>query len=462
MLRFIQTDPRFARREILRLGGGLLGIAALPSFLGRLNASEKVLPLTGKSVVFLFLHGGPSQVETFDPKMTAPTTNRSATGEIATKIPGVTFGSTFPKLATMADRLAVVRSFVSGDGNHDIKPIVGRDTNGANLGAMYARVAGVNRPDNGMPRNVCLFPRAVDPSCGPEISSFGKFDSAGFLGGGLTPFVPGAGGELQQNLKLNIPVPRLDDRQHLLSTLDRVRFELETAGKLTHLDDVRRQAFSTILGGVAGAFDLSQEDAAIVEKYDTASLVRPDQINKKWNNYNHYVDNAKSLGKLMLLARRLCEAGAGFVTVTTSFVWDMHADANNATMEEGMSYMAPPLDHAVSTFLEDVAQRGLSDKILLICCGEMGRTPRINGKGGRDHWGSLAPLILAGGGIKTGQVIGQSTRDIGEAATNPIRNSHVVATALQTLMDPSEVRLLRGVPNQVIQATNADPIPGLF
>lgn len=462
MLRFIQTDREFGRREVLRLGGGFLGGAALPGFLKPLSASDKPLPLTGKSVVFLFLHGGPSQVETFDPKMTAPLGNRSATGEIATAIPGVTFGGTFPKLAARADKLAIIRSFVSGDGNHDIKPVSGRDTSGANLGSLYARVAGTNHPINGMPRNVVLFPRAVDPSTGPEISSFGKFDSPGFLGGGLAPFVPGTGGELQQNLKLNIPVPRLDDRQRLLSTLDRVRFELDAAGKLRQLDDVRRQAFSTILGGVAGAFDLSTEDAAAVARYDTAPLVRPDQIRKTWNNYNHYVDHAKSLGKLMLLARRLCEAGAGFVTVTTSFVWDMHADVNNATMEEGMSYMAPPLDHAVSMFLDDLERRGLSERILLVCCGEMGRTPRINDRGGRDHWGNLAPLILAGGGIKTGQVIGQSSRDVAEPATPPIRNSHVVATALQTLMAAGEVRLMRGIPNEIIQAANAEPVPGLL
>ncbi len=460
MLRFLQTDPRLPRREVLRIGGGLLGTAALPWH--PLIASEDRRIFSGKSVVFLFMHGGPTQVETFDPKMTAPIGNRSATGEIATKIPGITFGNSFPLLAARADKLAIVRSFVSGDGNHDIKPVSGRDSRGANLGALYARVAGANRPDNGLPRNHVLFPRSVDASCGPEITSFGKFDSAGFLGGGLTPFVPGAGGDLQENLKLNIPVPRLDDRQQLLSTLDRVRFDLDSPGKLQQLDDVRRQALSTILGGVAGAFDLSQEDAAIIERYDTAALVRPDQIDKKWNNYNHYVDNAKSLGKLMLLARRLCEAGAGFVTVTTSFVWDMHADANNATIEEGMRYLAPPFDHAVSTFLDDLEQRGLSDKILLICCGEMGRTPKINERGGRDHWGNLAPLILAGGGIQTGQVIGQSSRDVAEPASTPIHNSHVVATALQTLMDPAEVRLIRGIPNEVIQATTADPIPGLI
>jgi len=162
--------------------------------------------------------------------------------------------------------------------------------------------------------------------------------------------------------------------------------------------------------------------------YDTAPLVRPANIDRKWNNYNNYVDNARSLGKLLLLARRLCERGAGFVTVTTNFVWDMHADVNNATVTEGMGYMGPPLDHALSAFVEDLEARGLSEKILLVCCGEMGRTPRINKNGGRDHWGNLTALALHGGGLRLGQVIGQSDRTAGTPATErytPARSSAV-------------------------------------
>ena len=127
-----------------------------------------------------------------------------------------------------------------------------------------------------------------------------------------------------------------------------------------------------MLGGVGDAFDLSREDPKVVARYDTAPLVQPNQIGKQWNNYNNYVDNARTLGKLMLMARRLCERGCGFVTVTTNFVWDMHADVNNATIQEGMRYCGLPFDHAVSTFLEDVEERGLSDDILLVACGEMG------------------------------------------------------------------------------------------
>ena len=393
--------------------------------------------------------------------MTDPVGIQSATGEIQTALPGITFGSSFPQLAQRADRFNVVRSFVTGDGNHDIKPVVCRETAGANIGSLYARVAGANRTETGMPTNAMLFPQAVDPTTGPAITSFGRFESTGTLGNGFGPFVPGAGGDLQQNLELKISLDRLTDRRGLLSELDRQRFRIDEQGNLGQVDPLRTQAFSTLLGGVAGAFDLSREDPVTLKRYDTAGLVRPDQIDRKWNNYNHYVDHAKSLGKLLLLARRLCESGCGFVTVTTSFVWDMHADVNNATVEEGMRYMGPPLDHAIATFLDDLRDRGLSERIMLVATGEMGRTPRINPNGGRDHWGNLAPLLIAGGGIKSGQVIGQSSRDAGEPSSHPVGIKNLVATMLQTLVDPSELRVTAGIPREIISAANVSPIPGL-
>jgi uncharacterized protein (DUF1501 family) len=192
-------------------------------------------------------------------------------------------------------------------------------------------------------------------------------------------------------------------------------------------------------------------------------LVSPEQISRKWNNYPHYVDNAKSLGKLLLLARRLCERGCGFVTVTTNFVWDMHADVNNATVQEGMEYLGGPLDHALSAFLEDVHTRGLSDKILLVATGEMGRTPKVNAKGGRDHWGNSTPLLLAGGGLNMNQVIGQTTRDAGEPATEPHGNRDLIGTIMHTLLDVGQVRLLSGLPTDVRQLiSSTTPIPGVM
>ncbi len=172
---FTIADSRasFGRRAFLRagawsLGGAALGGVSLPELLaGRVAASNVPRLLSGRSVIFVFLHGGTSQLETFDPKMTAPAGVRTTTGEISTSIPGVTFGSSFPKLAQLAHRLAIVRSFNAGNANHDIKPIVSRVTGGASLGAMYARVAGATDATTGFPHTAMLFPRAVDPDAGP-------------------------------------------------------------------------------------------------------------------------------------------------------------------------------------------------------------------------------------------------------------------------------------------------------
>jgi hypothetical protein len=454
-------DSRSSRRDFLQVGSLALGGLSLPWLLSAQadgTVSDKLL--TDKSVIFLFMHGGPSQIETFDPKMSAPVEIRSATGEVATTLPGITLGGTFPRLARHIDKLAIVRSFVPGDANHDIKPVVSRATFGASLGSIYTHVAGLNHPQTGLPTNAALFPRAVDPTTQPGNMSFGKFTATGPLSAACAPFVPGGGGTLQKNMKLNLPLDRLQDRRTLLRSIDRASHALDSA-TLAGLDSQREKAFRTILGGVANAFDLTKETPKTVARYDTAPLVRPENINKKWNNHKLYADNAKSLGRLLLLARRLCERGCGFVTVTTNFVWDMHADENNAGVVEGMGYMGVPFDHAVSAFLEDVDARGLSDKILLVCCGEMGRTPRINQKGGRDHWGNLAPLLLAGGGLKMGQVIGQSTRDGGNPSSQPVTIQNVVATVMHTLFDTGKLRVQRGLPRDLAPLLEWQPIPGL-
>lgn len=463
MFTFFDRDASLRRRDFLRVGGLTLGGLSLPDILMARDQAPTAKPLyTGKSVILLFLHGGPSQTETFDPKMGAPTGIRSATGETQTRVPGLTFGSSFEKLASLADKLAIVRSFTTGDGNHDIKPVVGRDTLGANLGSVFARAAGASHPKTGMPTNVLLLPRAVDPSTQPGTMGFGKFGDTGALGAAYAPFDPSGGGSLLKDMQLNLPRNRLDDRRSLLAQIDQAKVHLAEPGAIAGMDRIRRQAFDVLLGGLADAFNLGREEPRTVARYDTSTLVRPENIDKKWKNYHNYVDNAKSLGKLLLLARRLCERGCGFVTVTTNFVWDMHADVNNAGVAEGMRYMGLPLDHAVSAFIEDTASRGLSDDILLIVCGEMGRTPTINKNGGRDHWGKLAPLLLFGGGITQGKLIGQSSADAGEPRSQPVEIKNLVATVLHTLFDVGELRLQPGLPREIAQVmTGWSPIPGL-
>jgi len=459
----------FARRSFLRVGSaGLAGLAGLPAFLGQVSdpvaasAAEGLKPyLRDRSVIFLFMHGGPSQFETFDPKSEGLSNVHSQTGDVATSIPGISFGATFPQLAKRAHLLNIVRSFVTGDGNHDIKPVVGAATQRANIGSLYARVAGPMRPATAMPTNVTLFPHAVLDGAGPPITQFGDFTSAGDLGPTYAPLVPGGAAGFQEDMKIRLPQVRLSDRRGLLAELDRGRRWRDLAA-VRGAGAIQDSAFDALLRGVSDAFDLEKEDPRLVERYDTAPLFRPEAIDRKWNNHKNYADHGQSIGKLLLLARRLCEHGAGFVTVTTSFVWDMHADANNAPIAEGMRYVGAPFDHAVAALIDDIEARGLSEKILLVCCGEMGRAPVLNAAGGRDHWGNLAPLVLYGGGLGRGNVIGRSSRDGGEPASDPVFIPDLVGTIMRSLLDLSEVRLIDSLPKS-LQSTLAQGriIPGL-
>lgn len=447
------------RRSFLKVGS--LGLGGL-SLDQALAAAAPGIDVTGKSVIFLFMHGGPSQTETFDPKMDQPDRIRSATGEIRTSIPGITFGSTFPELAKIAHKFTVVRSFQPGTGNHDIKPIVCKQSMNANLGSVYARVAGASDPQTGMPRNATLFPRAVEPKSQAANNKFGKFASTGELGVQYAPFSPSGGSQLKKDMELYISKERLGDRRHLLNRLDQLKREADQGGQIEGVDRFQQQAFSTLMSGMTEAFDIHQEDTRLIERYDTSHLINPKHISKAWNNYNNYVDHVQSLGKLLLLARRLAERGCKFITVTTNFVWDMHADKNNATMIEGMHYCGTPFDRAVSAFIEDIETRGMQDDVLLVCCGEMGRTPKINGKGGRDHWGKLGPLMLYGGGLRMGQVIGESSTDGGEPKSAPVTIDHLNATIMHTLLDPGQVRLRNDLPDAVRNWVTAHPpIKGL-
>lgn len=466
MVRFSASNPLsspMGRRDFLRVGALGLGGLSLADHLSLQAALSSAGTTTrDKSVIFLFMHGGPSQFETFDPKMDAPSEIRSVTGEIPTKLPGVTFGSTFTKLARLADKFSIVRSFATGDSVHDLKSIVGKHTLNANLGSVYSRIAGTMNQQTAMPSNITLLPRAVSPMTGPPLLQFGDITASGELGSGYRPFVPGSGEGAQADMTLGLPIERLEDRRFLLGTLDRWKREMDYGSALSGLSGLQERAFDLLRGGVSDAFDLSKEDPRLIARYDTAPLLPRSSISTQWKNIEHYADNALSLGRLLLLARRLCERGAGFVTVTTSFVWDMHADINNAPMATGMDYVGRPFDHAVSALIEDIESRGLRDKILLVCCGEMGRTPRISAKGGRDHWGGLAPLMLYGGGLQMGRVIGNSSRDGGEPADNPVTIPDLVATILHTLVDVGQARLIDGLPANLLNLLNrGTPIRGL-
>lgn len=451
---------RSSRRTLLRAGTSAVGALGLSTLLGNRAAGESLsASLRGKSVVFLFQQGGPSQFETFDPKVAASSDIRTVTGTIPTRLPGVAFGETMQQLADVADRLTIVRSFSTGNGGHNIQPIVGSESLEANIGVHYARVVGSTNPANGTPTNCVLYPAAVSSDVdGP--SARGDLNSTGPYGKGYAPFVPGGGGDLQKDMEVTLPRERFfGDRRALLTALDRIERRIDANGGLESVDDLRRQAYGLLQGGgVRKALDLANEDPETVAEYDTKRFFKKGQWKYK-RRYKMYDAQAETIGKLLLTARRLCEAGCGFVTVHASYagVWDMHADGNNLNMVDGMKAVGRSFDHAVATFVRDCEARGLSDKILLVCCGEMGRTPRINKNGGRDHWSRLAPLLMTGGGLESG-VVGQSTRDGGEPEVNPVGPANLISTILHTQFDIGQLRLVSGVPPEVMKLAEPRPI----
>jgi len=459
-----RTCEGTSRREFLKVGSlGLGGLSLSTVMQGRAGASQYESPLRDKSVVLLFLGGGPPQTETFDPKMTAPAGIRSMQGEVKTTLPGVTYGATFEQLARWAHKTAVVRSFRHGGSNSHARAtayvVTGGNDTEAMLGSVYSRVAGTNHSVTGMPTNVFVPPAAV----AEEYEKFSDYKRrlalAGELGATYKPFDPSGGGEVRKNMELKIPRKRLDDRRALLASLDRLKRHAENSDVLSGIDQYTQQAFDVILGGISKAFDLSEENPKLVARYDTSHIKIPGSVIKKKRKGIDRQSPA-ALGKQMLMARRLCEAGCGFVTIPSTG-WDLHG--NRFGVDDGMPVLGRAVDHAVSAFIEDVEARGLSEKILLVVTGEFGRTPRINKKAGRDHWSRLTPLFLAGGGLKMGQVIGRSDRHAASPDSDPLHIRDMRATVLHTLFDPGILRLHPDIPAEIKQAVGeTEPIRQLL
>jgi hypothetical protein len=452
-----------SRRDFLRIGAlGAGGLSLADLLAVRAAAAATGNTLRDTSVVLLFLQGGPSHIEFFDPKMSAPAEFRSITGEVRTALPGYTFGGTFPQLAQRADRIAVLRSYGSKNSGHTYDPVV---TAGnplkASASSIYTRFAGANHPRTGMPRNVLVLPEAVQPGLklgnNFETGALPTLTQAGDLGSSFAAFNPVGGGELREAMQLRLSAERFHDRRSLLADLDQMRRRLDSSGAVEGSDQFQQQAFDVINNGIAEAFDLSHENPRTLERYDTSHLFRMADL-QYWGDMRR---TTNLLGRQLLLARRLCEAGCGFVTVSDCG-WDMHANGNSPKGMAGIRPMGHQVDHAVSAFLDDVRERGLSDRILLVVTGEMGRTPRINKDGGRDHYGELTPLLIAGGGLKMGQVIGQSDGQAARSITTPYNPTHLVATILHTLFDAGKLRLEPGIPPAIAKLVEGEPIQELF
>jgi hypothetical protein len=394
------------RRDFLRVGALGAGALTLPGLL-RARAEQAKLgkPTKSTSVVWLWLGGGPTHVETFDPKMSAPVEFRSVTGAVKTNVAGVEIGGNFEKLAKVSDKMAYVRSFAHrnsghGGGTHWVMTgydFVAADNGGGQskpgLGAILARHRGANAP-TGLPTYVRMSGILGD---GPS-----------WLGAPYAPF--DVGGKARQNMNLQVTLDRLGERKELLKGLDTLDRDIDRTGVMSGLDSFEGQAFDLILSKAKETFDVTKEDAKTREKY------------------------GKGLGEQLLLARRLCEAGVGFVTLNFGG-WDMHGQIANAMKRNG-----PIVDNAVSAFVQDCAARGLDKDVLLVVTGEFGRTPRINQNAGRDHWAPLSTLALSGGGLKMGQVVGESTAKAEVPKTTPIGPQDLMATVFQVLGVPQDLQ----------------------
>jgi hypothetical protein len=395
-----------SRRDFLKIGALGMSSFLLPDLL-RARAAARAAGKSTKntSVIWLWLGGGPTQVETFDPKMSAPAEYRSTVGAVKTKIPGVEIGGVFPKIARAADRMVFVRSFAhtnSGHGGGTHWVMTGYDYPPADnnmppikpgLGSILARVRGTNDRVTGLPTYVRV---------GQILG-----DGPAWLG---TPYAPfDTGGNARTNMNLQVPVAQLSDRRSLLKTFDTIDRKIDRGGTMRGLDSFEGQAFDLILGRAREVFDIQREDPRTRDRY------------------------GPGLGEQMLLARRLCEAGVGFVTLHYGG-WDMHGDIANS-----MKNLAPQMDQAVTALVEDCSARGLDDEILLVITGEFGRTPRINGGAGRDHWAPLSTLALAGGGLKMGQVVGESSEKVEVPKTSPITPQDLMATVFQVLGLPMDL-----------------------
>ena len=393
-----------SRRDFLKIGAlGSTGVL-LPDLLRARAANSGGTRNT--SVVWLWLGGGPTHVETFDPKMSAPSEYRSVTGSLNTNVPGIDLGGNFTQMAKVADKMAFVRSFAhrnSGHGGGTHWVMTGYDfaaaDNGApankpGLGAIVSRYRGANNPSTGLPTYV---------------------RSGGILGDGPTwlgaPYAPfDVQGRARQNMTLQVQAERLDDRKTLLKEFDNVDRTLDRTGLMAGMDSFEQQAFDLITSKAKDVFDPKKEDPRTRDKYGSG------------------------LGEQMMMARRLCEAGVGFVTIHFGG-WDMHG-----AIKEGMSRLGPQVDKAVAAFVEDCADRGMDQDVLLVITGEFGRTPRINGSAGRDHWAPLSTLALAGGGLKMGQVVGESNSKVEVPKTSPIGPQDLMATVFHTLGLPQDLQ----------------------
>lgn len=475
-----------SRRELLQVGSlGLLGLT-LPSFLKLSVSAAPVVNASyvrgkngfgkAKSVIFIFLQGGPSHIDIWDPKPEAPDNIRSQFKNIKTKVPGIELTEVVPKLAQVIDKVTLIRSMSytpKGLFNH--------------TAAIYQLITGYT-PDRVSPSGQLEPPTPTDfPTAGAQIARFrppdvpmlasvmlprplqeshviNKGGTAGFLGKAYDPFfLFPSGDDLDQQkmdkirideftLQPEIDKLRLRQRQTLLKTVNEGVADLEKAVQQYALDRYYDKAFELILSGrVRDAFDLGKEPAAVRDRY-----------------------GRHTFGQSCLLARRLIEAGTRFVQVNWPAVangdplqtaWDTHA-SNFPPLK---NLHCPKLDSGLSALLEDLDQRGLLDETLVVAMGEFGRSPRLgvstsgngNAADGRDHWPYCYTALVAGAGVKRGNLLGKSDQHASSPVELPVHPTQMLATVYYALgIDPATI--VYNHLNQPRELVQAEPVLALY
>jgi hypothetical protein len=412
-----------SRRSFLRIGGLGLGAAALTlADLNRLEASAGS-PTRHKAVINVFLGGGPPHQDLFDLKTDAPVEIRGEFAPIGTSVPGIRICEVLPGLAKVMDRCAIIRSVVGATDRHDaFQCMTGWLTKDlASLGGRPSLGSVVSRLQGPVEPSVPPFVGLAEPTKEIRWSDSGK---PGFLGPSFAAFKPD--GEGRQNMTLSgLTLEQLEDRRRLLSSLDKLRRDTHTSGQMAAMDRFTGGAFDVLTSSrLADALDISKEDPKVRERYGTG---RP---------YSYQFDGAPTVNEHLLLARRLIEAGVRVVTLSYGR-WDSHSRNFDLVRDHGAK-----LDQCLSALIEDLDERGMLQDVTVIAWGEFGRTPRINKNAGRDHWPGVSCALLAGGGMRGGQVIGATNRLGEEPTERPVHFQEVFATLYHNLgIDTSRTTL---------------------
>jgi hypothetical protein len=409
-----------SRRSVLKTSLAGLGGLTLPGLM-KLRAEGKAAS-SRKSVILLWMTGGPSQIDTWDPKPDMPIEVRGPFKTIPTKLPGTHICEFLPKQAAMLDKFTIIRSVDCRNSNHEPNMVMQTANRAAAprinskghlypaFGSVIAKHRGPNHP--GMPPYVVL-----------NLKSRSHVAWGGYLGTQYDPFNGAVASQLFQ-LPKGLTMERLQSRHDLSTQMDSLRRDIDGSGMMDAMDSFSQKAFEIVAGGRAQeAFDLSKEPKNVIDRYG----------DHDW-------------AKQALLARRLVERGSSFVTIdlsnhSASGTWDNHGDniPPYGGIWNGLRPLLPVFDHVLTTLVSDLGERGMLDDTLVIAMGEFGRTPTLGTQGstdGRNHWPYVMSMCLAGGGLRHGQVIGASSRDGGEIAERPVTPGDLAATIYQHMGVP--------------------------